>query len=113
MLRDGPIKLDICFYGAFLDQLRDEKLDISRKMSVFGVLVVVLLTGAFDALGCTVPVFRYALERWQADPYPVEIVHNGALGDEAKSALEKLKLHADREDVPANIFVRVIDGANT
>jgi hypothetical protein len=37
---------------------------------------------------CQVPVFRYALERWQADDYHAVIIHQGALDEEQKKALE-------------------------
>jgi hypothetical protein len=37
---------------------------------------------------CQVPVFRYALERWQADKYHAVIIHQGTLDEEQKSALQ-------------------------
>ncbi|MCK5137398.1 MAG: hypothetical protein KAR19_16560 [Bacteroidales bacterium] len=42
-------------------------------------------------LGCTTPVFRYALERWPAYLYRVEVVHSGNLNDDQKRALNYLK----------------------
>ena len=42
-------------------------------------------------LSCTTPVFRYALERWPAYLYTVEVVHNGNLNDAQKRALSYLK----------------------
>ena len=41
-----------------------------------------------QAQACQVPVFRYALERWQADDYHAVIIHQGALDEEQKKALE-------------------------
>ena len=32
-----------------------------------------------QARACQVPVFRYALERWQADDYHAVFIHQGAL----------------------------------
>ena len=42
-------------------------------------------------LSCTTPVFRYALERWPAYLYTVEVVHTGNLNDAQKRALNYLK----------------------
>ena len=41
-----------------------------------------------QAWACQVPVFRYALERWQADDYHAVIIHQGTLDEGQKSALE-------------------------
>lgn len=38
-----------------------------------------------------VPVFRYALERWPADPYLVYVFQRGDLSAEANQALDRLK----------------------
>jgi hypothetical protein len=53
---------------------------------------------------CNIPVFRYALERWQAAPYDVIVFHRGPLNDEARAALNVLRqaganLEVDRVDV--------------
>jgi hypothetical protein len=52
-----------------------------------------------------VPVFRYGLEHWQADPYRVFIVHRGALTPEGKGLVEELKSSATR----ANVTVQSAD----
>lgn len=39
------------------------------------------------AAACSVPVFRYALERWPADAYQVYVFHRGPLSDEEKARL--------------------------
>ncbi|MCH8194011.1 MAG: hypothetical protein IIA65_08330, partial [Planctomycetes bacterium] len=46
--------------------------------------LVVLLIGLCLALplyACSVPVFRYALERWPVDSYRLVIFHQGTLSD--------------------------------
>lgn len=44
------------------------------------VCAVILAVGAANTvLACNVPVFRYALERWQADSYEVTLYHRGSL----------------------------------
>ena len=42
-----------------------------------------------DARACNVPAFRYALERWPADPYQVLVYHQAAPGGEAFELLQK------------------------
>ena len=44
------------------------------------------------AIACNVPVFRYALERWPADPYEVFVLHEGALDAEAQQQLQQLRM---------------------
>lgn len=63
-----------------------------------------LLQGAVHA--CSVPVFRYAMERWAPDYYEGVLIHNGAMAqDDATSALlqgetaELLNLSLSRLDI--------------
>lgn len=48
------------------------------------IVPALCLAAVTAALGCQVPVFRYALERWEADPYALVIVPaaNGLSADE-------------------------------
>lgn len=66
---------------------------------------VLLLEGA--AFACSVPVFRYALEHWPADPYRLTVFHRGELGADARELLPadglanaRLEL-VDLDDKPA------------
>jgi len=43
------------------------------------------------APACDVPVFRYALERWEADPYEVIVFHRGPLTGEQEAVLDSLE----------------------
>jgi hypothetical protein len=55
--------------------------------------VLAVLLSAAAAPACNVPVFRYALEKWPADPYALYVLHRGGLspGDAAiVQALQKL-----------------------
>ncbi len=36
-------------------------------------LLLISLVAGFSASACSIPVFRYALDRWQADPFALEI----------------------------------------
>jgi hypothetical protein len=42
-----------------------------------------------DAFGCTIPVFRYALEKWDLTPYDILVYQRGALPAETQTALKK------------------------
>lgn len=45
---------------------------------------------AVTAWACSVPVFRYALEHWEADPFQAVIFHQGELTAEQKVRMEAL-----------------------
>ena len=49
------------------------------------------LAAAVITEACQVPVFRYALERWQPDHYQLVIVHDGNLTDEEQANLTYLE----------------------
>lgn len=59
------------------------------------------------AIACNVPVFRYALERWEADPYEVLVFHRGPLSAEQQALLEQLE-QAGRDRL-ANLAVSRVD----
>ena len=61
------------------------------------------------ALACNVPVFRYALERWPADPYELVVLHKGKLSAEEVAAVDMLRKTDLRSDTPANFNVRTIE----
>ena len=53
--------------------------------------ILFLALSAATALACKVPVFRYALERWNADKYEVLIIHKGDLGSASQALVAKLQ----------------------
>jgi len=50
--------------------------------------IFTLMTSVASA--CSVPVFRYALERWQASSYPLAVLHQGALTQEQRALCTSL-----------------------
>lgn len=66
----------------------------------------VILSAA--ALACSVPVFRFALERWQPDKYLVVVFHEGPLDDAAKKVVVQCERAAQGERA-ANIEVETFD----
>ena len=59
----------------------------ARKTTV----CLILLVAAVITEACQVPVFRYALERWQPDHYQLVIVHDGNLTSEEQANLTYLE----------------------
>lgn len=61
-----------------------------------------LFLGVGDVRACSIPVFRYALERWELTPYELFVFHDGPLTDAQKAWLGKI----ERGQPPANVHVR-------
>lgn len=77
------------------------------KISI-SLLIVIAAFGGPKSLGCSVPVFRYALERWPADYYLAEIEYSHELSGEAKSAAELLKKCSEGDgETLCNLDVRL------
>lgn len=67
-----------------------------------GALIAAMLwTSAAPA--CNVPVFRYALERWQADPYEIVVFHSAPLTQEQQALVEHMEKTS--QDRLANLVV--------
>jgi hypothetical protein len=64
-----------------------------------------IVFGANLAVACKVPVFRYALERWEADDYRAVIIYRGA---EKKGEVERL-IAPFREAGAANVRMDLVD----
>jgi hypothetical protein len=71
-------------------------------------LMAVLLV-PITALACSVPVFRYGLEHWKADPYRVLLVHRGTLSAEMQALEKSIKTEGTR----ANLTVHMADLAQS
>jgi hypothetical protein len=76
-----------------------------RRAAVLCALVVCSLL-APPLSACSVPVFRYALDRWEADAYALVVFHDGPLNDEQRRLVERLQ-----KPGAANLEVTVIDMA--
>ena len=53
--------------------------------------LLAVLYAAVPARACNVPVFRYALEHWAAEPYPVTLYHRGPLAAAELSRIDALE----------------------
>jgi len=75
------------------------------------VALSILALGCFasSVFACNVPVFRYALERWPADPFGVIVFHRGKLSSESQKVLKVLEDKSLDNEGVGNYVVRVVD----
>jgi hypothetical protein len=74
------------------------------------VLFVLLPVSAF---ACSVPVFRYAMERWPADYYEAVLIHRGQLTEDDKQLLNELRQEDSETDDFLNLHIMELDIATT
>jgi hypothetical protein len=65
-------------------------------MARFGLALSACLLIGPSAFACSVPVFRYALERWQPSSYDLIVYHRGPLGTADREAVRRLEAAAAR-----------------
>ena len=58
---------------------------------------------------CNIPVFRYALQRWQPDDYEIIILHRQALNESQSDLLKSLNKDTVDPEARANTTVRSLD----
>lgn len=80
-----------------------------KSISIVSLALLVLLAGINVAIACTVPVYRFALERWPADPYEVYVYHEGELTSEQRSLLEPLAKADRSEGTGGNVRLHLVD----
>jgi hypothetical protein len=68
-----------------------------------------LALAAVPAAACNVPVFRYALERWEPHVYEVFIYHDKELSAADREVVDWLTKCAADRDILCNIDVRVVN----
>ncbi|MFW6103836.1 MAG: hypothetical protein ACOC59_02090, partial [Bacteroidota bacterium] len=86
-------------------------------MKIFATKIstsIVLLTGLFLSIpffgfSCPIPVFRYALEYWEADSYRLEIFCKDGLSSEEQALVDRLKIKPADHGMEANIDVKITD----
>ncbi|MGI9471093.1 MAG: hypothetical protein ACR2NZ_06155 [Rubripirellula sp.] len=69
--------------------------------------VIWLSLFATTVIACKVPVFRYALERWNTDRYKMIVMVDDGTGDSAKESIEMLRGSDASKD--ANVDIEVIN----
>ncbi len=64
-----------------------------------------------DAQSCSVPVFRYAIERWRPDAYKGIFIYRSEISEKDRTLLEQLKEGAANPDYPLNLLLQEVDAA--
>ncbi|MEO2036746.1 MAG: hypothetical protein ABGZ35_32120 [Planctomycetaceae bacterium] len=87
---------------------------LSRENSPIRVRVptmalVVFALVAAQVMACSIPVFRYALENWQPDPYVAYVLHNEDLTPEQQNLVSALRARDRAGSTSANLIVETID----
>lgn len=75
-------------------------------MRCLRLFLLALVGMANLVMACSVPVFRYALEHWAADPFQIWVFHQGALPVEMARALDAAEATVGAR---ANLQVRYVD----
>lgn len=82
------------------------------KMKILLLVWIMGVTGLISpitGLACPIPVFRYALEFWDADPYELIIFYEDALDPAGKELVDFLYAASRGGEMKANIEVRNIN----
>jgi len=82
-------------------------MNLSTRAACAGIALMVAHCATAQA--CSVPVFRYALERWPADPYQIMVFHKGRLSGAAAATLDALRKAADSAECFACFSVSTFD----
>ena len=75
------------------------------------LLLVLTLTffNLTPLIPCNVPVFRYALERWTADPYRLTVFYKGQINQTQQQDLDDLKRVSFAGDSTLNLIIEYRD----
>lgn len=73
-------------------------------LAVLGVLLTATVIWA-----CSVPVFRYALERWPADKYSVVVFYRGTLDPEHQKIISQFSKEGAITQQSANVELQLVD----
>ena len=60
---------------------------VAKVTLAFGIMML----GQVEMMACNIPVFRYALERWQPDNCELIVFHHGALNQQQQESLTRLQ----------------------
>jgi hypothetical protein len=72
----------------------------------FAATWFLVIAAASAVRACPVPVFRYGLHYWEADPYEVALIHSGPMSAEEQAAARLLAEYAQGNDTSTNLTRR-------
>lgn len=94
---------------SFFHSVNDRQGDHPIRDHIRPITVVVCMVIAANAIACSIPVFRYALENWQPDSYVAYVYHHGDLEVKHQGLIDELTPHGDDGSLIANVVVKTID----
>lgn len=80
-----------------------------KSIRSIAVLIAMTLGLGKSASACAIPVFRYALERWQSDLFEVDVFHRGPLSSTDRAAASALEDHSVTNGGKVNLEVVLCD----
>ena len=86
---------------------------MKRQRSTIIMLMVLFVLVPSSAFACSVPVFRYAMERWPADYYEAVLIHRGQLTEDEKQLLNELRQEDSETEDFLNLRILEVDIATT
>lgn len=81
----------------------------ARSRLLFPLLLLGAIFAACAGRACSVPVFRYALEHWPADPYQAFIFHRGPLTAEQEALAHDLSTDGLAGQLHANLWPKTVN----
>jgi len=75
------------------------------------VAALISLVSATVTNACSVPVFRYALERWQPDTFQALVLHRGSLSDEQKKLVDAFERSEGKNRANVELVTVDLDAA--
>lgn len=90
--------------------MKTKKPFLNLNLLLFFFIGTVICPGtAFYTEACSVPVFRYALERWKPDPYKGIYIYSGEMTEEAGALLDQLNNVSVNSDSPLNLIIKPVN----
>jgi len=81
----------------------------NKRRFPFTILFLAMALAAGSVLACSVPVFRYALERWEPGLYVLMVFHRGPMAPADKEPVELITKGSLDGGGNANIWIRTVD----
>ena len=112
------LKVSFCYKDVLPTHIRELGRGIIKMKTIdiitrFGCILLVsaasVTLSCSPIWACSIPVFRYALERWSADDYEVIVFYQDNLSIEEQTMVDKLKKASSNSNSHANIIVRTVN----
>ncbi len=83
-----------------------------KRQRTIIILITFFILPPWSVFACSVPVFRYALERWPADYYEAVLFYRGQLNEDQKQLLNELRQEDSETEAFLNLRILEVDIAS-